>query len=95
MATDELVSAQLRITGRVQGVWYRASAAQEARRLGLTGWVRNARDGSVEALAQGPNENVASFIDWCRDGPTGAIVGNVEVQWQDDPTACSEFTVRY
>jgi acylphosphatase len=69
---------RLRITGRVQGVWYRGSAQEEARRLGLRGWVRNLPDGSVEALAEGESEAVRAFAAWCRVGPPGARVASVE-----------------
>ncbi len=64
----------LTITGRVQGVGYRWWAVGEARRLGLRGYVRNRRDGSVEAVAAGPAEAVARFADACRHGPPAAFV---------------------
>lgn len=71
-------SARLRITGRVQGVGYRAWAVQTAGRLGLRGWVRNRSDGSVEALAIGPGDAVAAMIEACRQGPFAARVTDVE-----------------
>lgn len=67
------------VSGRVQGVAYRASTADEARRLGLTGWVRNLRDGSVELQAQGPPETVEALLGWCHDGPPAANVTGVVV----------------
>ena len=73
------IARQLVIRGRVQGVSYRAGAVAEADRLGLTGWVRNRRDGSVEAVVGGPEAAVADFIAWARRGPAGAVVGAVEV----------------
>lgn len=66
-----------RITGRVQGVGYRAWAADEARRQGLTGWMRNRRDGSVEAVFRGEEEAVNRMLEACRQGPWGARVDNV------------------
>ena len=70
--------ARLRITGRVQGVGYRAWAIETAARLGLRGWVRNRRDGSVEALFAGPPDLVSRMIALCRRGPASARVDAVE-----------------
>lgn len=67
------------IRGRVQGVFYRASAQQAARQLGLTGFVKNEGDGSVYAEVEGREDAVQSFIDWCKKGPPAAAVISVEV----------------
>ena len=67
-----------RITGRVQGVWFRGWLGGEARRLALTGWVRNEPDGSVAALFIGRSEAVAAILVRCREGPPLARVDNVE-----------------
>lgn len=67
------------VTGRVQGVFYRASCAAAARRLGLGGWVRNLPDGRVEAAFEGPVRDVDSMLEWCRRGPEMAQVDAVEV----------------
>jgi acylphosphatase len=71
---------RLRIYGRVQGVWYRASAQRKAEELGLSGWVRNEADGSVSAEAQGPEAQLAAFVAWCRQGPPHAEVERVETE---------------
>ena len=71
----------VRITGRVQGVFFRASAESEARRLGLSGWVRNCPDGSVELLAEGPKAKLDDVLAWCRHGPPRAEVEDVQVEW--------------
>ena len=70
----EKSSVHLNISGRVQGVYYRASMLQEAQRLGLTGWVMNRPDGSVEAVAEGWKAKIEELIAWCRQGPQGARV---------------------
>jgi acylphosphatase len=77
-------SARLRITGRVQGVGYRAWAVQRASRLGLRGWVRNRSDGSVEALVIGEDDAVARMIEACREGPFGARVSDVSISDAED-----------
>lgn len=70
----------LRIQGRVQGVWFRESMRQEAERLGATGWVRNAPDGSVEAMVQGSETAVDALVEWARRGPPQARVDHVEIE---------------
>ena len=67
------------ISGRVQGVWYRASCAEQAQRLGLQGWVRNLADGRVEAVAAGPSEQLEALARWMADGPPLASVSAVAV----------------
>ncbi len=71
---------RLVVHGRVQGVGFRASLAWEADRQGISGWVRNRRDGTVEALLCGSDEAVAAMIAWARRGPPGARVDRVEVE---------------
>ena len=69
---------RLRVSGRVQGVWYRGATQAEARKLGVDGWVRNLPDGSVEALIEGDAAAVRALVDWCRTGPSGARVASVQ-----------------
>jgi acylphosphatase len=70
---------RVRIHGRVQGVFFRAEARSRAESLGIAGWVRNAPDGGVEALLEGEPDRVDSMVEWCRRGPSGAHVTEVEV----------------
>lgn len=76
-----MTRADLLIMGRVQGVFYRASAQQEAQRLGVMGEIRNLPGGEVEAIVEGSQEAVEEFIAWCRKGPPAAEVENVRVRW--------------
>lgn len=80
-----LVARHLLIHGKVQGVYYRASAEQEALLLGLSGWVRNRFSGEVEAVVYGPEEQVEAFIDWAREGPPAANVTRVEISSTEPP----------
>ena len=73
-------SVAIRVLGKVQGVWFRASTEQIARSLQLTGWVANQQDGSVYIEAHGPAAKIDEFISWCRQGPKHAIVEDVQVQ---------------
>jgi acylphosphatase len=73
------VSRSIRIIGRVQGVMFRESMCQQAERLGITGWVRNRRDGSLEALIQGEVSDVEAMIAWAHRGPELALVKRVEI----------------
>lgn len=73
------MAKHLAIRGRVQGVNYRESMRWEAERLGVTGWVRNRRDGSVEAVVDGSPQDLEAIIDWARRGPPGSRVVSVEV----------------
>lgn len=77
---SEPATRRLVIRGRVQGVFYRESMRQEAERLGITGWVCNRRDGTVEAVVQGTPAAVQAMLAWCRRGPEDARVAGVEVQ---------------
>jgi acylphosphatase len=75
---ESRISARVRIYGKVQGVWYRGWTVDQARALGLDGWVRNRADGSVEAVFHGPAASVRDMIARCREGPSAARVQRVE-----------------
>ena len=86
--------ARLKISGRVQGVYFRASMAQAAQKLGLAGWVRNCEDGSVEAVAEGARAAVDSLVAWSHRGPPGARVDQVDVRWEAAGDNLTGFTIR-
>jgi acylphosphatase len=73
-----MIARQLSIHGRVQGVGFRYAMVDQARNAGVTGWVRNRRDGSVEAFVQGPQESVLRIVAWARSGPDSADVTKFE-----------------
>lgn len=84
----------IKIHGRVQGVYYRASALQEAEKLGLTGWVMNCAGGAVEAVAEGAKYKLETLIAWCHQGPAGARVTHVDVRWETAENKFHGFTIR-
>jgi acylphosphatase len=81
------------VSGRVQGVWFRASTRREATRLGLHGWVRNLLDGRVEGWAEGEEGAVAQLASWLEDGPELARVDDLEIE-EVEPTGHQDFRVR-
>ena len=80
------------ISGRVQGVFFRHRAAEEARAAGCAGWVRNLPDGRVEAVFEGPREAVDRLVTWCRRGPQGARVEGVSVE-EEAPEGLASFEI--
>jgi acylphosphatase len=88
------VARHVRVTGRVQGVFFRAWARDEAQALGVSGWIRNCSDGSVEALVEGEAEAIEELIDLLREGPPGAQVEDVEIE-ETDREGLSSFEVRH
>jgi acylphosphatase len=95
MNAMEKIRAHLKIHGRVQGVFFRATTQEEALRLGLTGWVRNCPDGSVETVAEGELEKIEEFIRWCRHGPPSARVERVDVEKSDHLGEFKSFEMKY
>ena len=76
------VCAHVLISGKVQGVCYRAATREKAVAIGLCGWVRNLRDGRVEAVFEGPPATISQMINWCHQGPPAALVEAVQVDYQ-------------
>ena len=91
MTTNERI--QVRVEGRVQGVWFRASTQREAQAFDLLGWVRNEPDGAVTLEAQGRPEGLEELLSWLRDGPPNARVEGLEVSWIDAIEGESGFQI--
>jgi acylphosphatase len=88
-----LIRRRVIVHGRVQGVFFRDTARRMARSRGVSGWVRNTREGTVEAAFEGDPEAVESMVRWCREGPRGAAVERVEVA-EEEPEGLTEFRIR-
>ena len=88
------VAKRCLVSGKVQGVFYRASTADRARALGMTGYAKNLPDGRVEVLACGEEAKVMELIDWLRQGPPAAKVQGVDVQDADAALAPKDFSTR-
>ena len=84
---------QLVARGRVQGVYYRASAQREAKRLGLTGWVKNRTDGAVEMVVVGEEDQVTDFLAWAQHGSATARVEKVETRWRSYTGEFADFRI--
>jgi acylphosphatase len=87
--------AHLIISGRVQGVYFRAETQRAALRIGVTGWVRNKRDGTVEADVEGAKKDVMALIEWCKSGSPLSRVDKVDVTWKDYRGSSNTFEVRF
>lgn len=90
-----VVRAHVVISGRVQGVFFRATTRDEALQRGLAGWVRNLPGSQVEAVFEGEEEAVKSVIEWCHEGPPFAAVRRVEVTWEEPTGEFEGFSIRY
>ena len=93
-AGPALQAVRFRVTGRVQGVYFRASARQAGEGLGLRGWVRNRGDSAVEGHLQGDPAMVAAMLDWCREGPPGAAVERLTYETVPVDTKLVGFSIR-
>ena len=83
------------VSGLVQGVFYRSEALQEAKRLNLTGWVRNESDGRVKIVAEGEEEQLEKLIEWIKQGPRLAKVDKIEVKWDKEQREFEDFEIIY
>lgn len=89
-----MIARRVVVRGRVQGVGFRYAALEFAQAAGVTGWVRNRRDGTVEALVQGDAAAVEAVVAWCRRGPPAARVTDVDVAEAPTDASCASFALR-
>lgn len=94
MHSSDLERVHVRVSGQVQGVFFRDSTRQKAEELGLAGWVMNMPDGQVEALFEGPSERVREMVRWCEEGPQQASVENVDTDFERSSGDLEGFEVR-
>jgi len=94
VSPQDQVRVHLKISGRVQGVFFRASTVAQAQRLGVTGWVLNRPDGSLETVAEGSRAKIDEFIAWCRHGPSRAEVRQCDISWQESTGEFNGFHIR-
>ncbi len=87
--------AHVFISGRVQGVFFRATTKRKARKRGVKGWVKNLADGRVEAIFEGEEDKVKEMIQFCHEGPRSARVEKVEVDWEDNTGIFDNFSIKY
>lgn len=85
--------AHVFVSGKVQGVFYRANTRDEARKRGVDGWVKNLADGRVEAVFEGAEADVEGMVEWCHEGSPAARVSDVEVEYQE-PEGLEGFEIR-
>lgn len=92
---DKKVRARVRIRGRVQGVCFRMETQRAAEQYGVSGWVKNRRDGTVEAVFEGDEERVGSILAWCKKGPHMAEAHHVDTHWEEYTGEFSDFEITY
>lgn len=93
MHSDDHERAHIRVSGQVQGVFFRDSTRRKAEELGLSGWVKNLPDGKVEAVFEGPSDSVRKMVRWCEEGPQQASVENVDTDFENPGEDLQGFEV--
>jgi acylphosphatase len=92
---DNKVRAHVIVSGRVQGVFFRMETKRAADRFGVSGWVRNLKDGTVAAVFEGDQDQVDAVLAWCRQGPAHANVTDVDVTWEDYSGEFKGFSISF
>lgn len=94
MTRSDCFAVRVLVSGKVQGVGYRFSTSEKARKLGLKGWVRNLANGNVEAVFEGDRNSVETMLKWCHSGPPAAVVKDIFVE-SIEVMGIEDFTVKY
>ena len=89
------VRAHVVVSGDVQGVFFRQETKRQAEAHGVSGWVRNRDDGAVEAVFEGEKQDVKALVEFCKHGPSGAMVTNVDVKWENFTGEFNDFKILY
>ncbi|HPA15818.1 MAG TPA: acylphosphatase [Desulfobacterales bacterium] len=92
---ENIVRARVVVTGRVQGVFFRMETKRTADRWGVAGWVKNRRDGAVEAVFEGEKKNVLAIVEWCKTGPPHSKVEDIDIKWEDATEGLEGFYIKY
>ncbi len=92
---EKQVRTHVIVRGRVQGVCFRAETQKAAQYYGVTGWVRNRKDGTVEAVFEGNENSVVSMLEWCRKGPPRSLVEKTDVTWENYTGEFSQFRIAW
>jgi acylphosphatase len=91
----EKTRCHILVSGRVQGVFFRQNTLEKAKALGLKGWVRNTKDGKVEAVFEGEKEKIERILEWMKKGPPLARVDGLEIEWENFKGEFDDFEIRY
>lgn len=86
---------KIRVSGRVQGVFFRSNTKEKALELGLSGWVKNEPNGDVLILAEGPEQKIFELIEWAKEGPELSIVDNISHEWIEPTGEFSSFSIKH
>jgi len=92
---NEKVRAHVIVSGRVQGVFFRAETKEKAKELGVFGWVKNLSEGRVEAVFEGERATVEEMVKWAKSGPPGAIINDLDLSWEEHQAEFNGFEIRY
>ena len=91
----EKIRAHIVVSGRVQGIFFRAETQEKAQQLGVTGWVKNLSDGRVEAVFEGNKAQVEEMVNWAKSGPPGAIVNHLDLTWEEYQGEFPDFEIKH